>query len=316
MAAPKILPRPGERGGAKNPAAPRGGRGCAKNPADRKFTLPSRFAFHRTIQQVYDRFNILDVYELLTTKEQGIIDYIEKQHANNSTIKAKLCSIYKAYKIQNLESELFKNRIDHYAVIQNVEKDKNKEATKKTTEEGEFIIKHFNDKLEELGEIIQTNNDLVNHWMQEVQLYCILKIYLTYGVLRPSELIDCKITDTDCESNHINVSTKQIIIHHHKNDRKGTKVIDIDDKKLLGILRIGLNKYLITNNHNELYQSSSAFTKLFYTKFGFNPYDLRKAISSKCIENGNVDEIKKLEHNQSHSLQVILDNYNIYSKST
>jgi hypothetical protein len=33
LAAPKILPRPG-------------GRGCAKNPADRKFTLSSRFAFH------------------------------------------------------------------------------------------------------------------------------------------------------------------------------------------------------------------------------------------------------------------------------
>ena len=270
----------------------------------------------RTIQQVYHHFKIEDMNELLKSKEQDIIDYIEKEYNNNSTIKSKLCSIYKAYKILNIESELFKNRIDHYATKQNIDKDKNKETNKKTIEEGDFIIKQFNDKLEELGEIIQTNNDLVNHWMQEVQLYCILKIYLTYGVLRPSELIDCKITDTDCESNHINVSTKQIIIHHHKNDRKGTKVIDIDDKKLLGILRIGLNKYLITNNHNELYQSSSAFTKLFYTKFGFNPYDLRKAISSKCIENGNVDEIKKLEHNQSHSLQVILDNYNIYSKST
>jgi hypothetical protein len=30
---PKILPRPE-------------GRGCAKNPADRKYTLSSRFAFH------------------------------------------------------------------------------------------------------------------------------------------------------------------------------------------------------------------------------------------------------------------------------
>jgi len=164
--------------------------------------------------------------------------------------------------------------------------------------------------------MVQTDTDLLNNWSQEVQLYCILKIYLTYGVLRPSELIDCKITDTDCDDNHINVSTKQIVIHHHKNDRKGTKIIDIDDKKLLGILRVGLNKYVITNNHNELYQSSSAFTKLFNTKFGYNPYDLRKAISSKCITDGNVDEIKKLEHIQSYSLQVILDNYNIYTKAS
>ena len=270
----------------------------------------------RTIQQVYQHFKILDMNELFRTKEQDIIDYIETQYTNNSTIKSKLCSIYKAYKILNIQGELFKNKIDFYAYQQNIKKDKDKETNKKTIEDGDFIIKHFNDKLTELGEMVQDNNDLINHWKNEVQLYCILKIYLTYGVLRPSELIDCKITDYDCEGNHINISTKQIVIHHHKNDRKGTKIIDVDDKKLLGILRVGLGKYLILNQHDELYQSSSAFSKLFHSKFGYNVYDLRKAISSKCIAEGNVDEIKKLEHNQSHSLQVILDNYNIYTKSS
>jgi hypothetical protein len=48
----------------------------------------------------------------------------------------------------------------------------------------------------------------------------------------------------------------------------------------------------------------------------YTPYDLRRAVSSRYIAQGNVDEIKKLEHNQSHSLQVILDNYNVYSKAT
>ena len=65
---------------------------------------------------------------------------------------------------------------------------------------------------------------------QQNQLYCLLKIYLTYGVLRPSDLLHCSITESDCEGNHINVSTKQIVIHHHKNDRKSKKVIDIDDE--------------------------------------------------------------------------------------
>ena len=77
---------------------------------------------------------------------------------------------------------MFKNRIDHYATKQNIEKDKNKETNQKTTEEGDFIIKHFNEKFEELGKIIQEDTDLLNNWKQEVQLYCILKIYLTYGV--------------------------------------------------------------------------------------------------------------------------------------
>jgi hypothetical protein len=43
---------------------------------------------------------------------------------------------------------------------------------------------------------------------------------------------------------------------------------------------------------------------------------LRKAISSKCIAKGDVEQIKKLEHNQGHSIQVVLDYYNVYNKSS
>ena len=50
--------------------------------------------------------------------------------------------------------------------------------------------------------------------------------------------------------------------------------------------------------------------------FEHNVYDLRKAISSKCIAEGNIEEIKKLEHVQGHSLQVVLDYYNVYCKSS
>ena len=46
----------------------------------------------------------------------------------------------------------------------------------------------------------------------------------------------------------------------------------------------------------------------------YTPYDLRRAVSSSCIAQGNVDEIINLEHNQGHSLNVILENYNVYSK--
>jgi hypothetical protein len=182
---------------------------------------------------------------------------------------------------------------------------------KKTTQEGDAIIEYFENKLAELE--IQKDN-----WTQQNQLYCILKIYLTYGVLRPSEIIECKITEKDDEEeNYINILTKQIIIHHHKNDRKGTKVIDIDDDDLVECLRKGLGSYLVLNNNDKLYQSSSAFTKMFKTYFNdYTPYDLRKAISSKCIAQGDIEKIKTLEHNQGHSIQVILDSYNVYSKAT
>jgi hypothetical protein len=107
------------------------------------------------------------------------------------------------------------------------------------------------------------------------------------------------------------------VINNHKNDRKGKKVIDISsDKKLLGILRKGIGFSLVTNQQGELYQSSSAFSKVFMKYFEHNVYDLRKAISSKCIAEGNIEEIKKLEHVQGHSLQVVLDYYNVYCKSS
>jgi uncharacterized protein YcgL (UPF0745 family) len=259
---------------------------------------------------------------LLTTKEKDIIDYIESQYTNNSTIKSKLCSVYKAYKILEIQGGLFKKRIDFYATKQTIIQDENKEQNKKIIEEGNEVIEHFNNHIKELGTNIQNdmieNNDSLNNWGHEVQLYVLLKIYMTYGVLRPGEILNCLISDCECDdnTNYINVNTKQIVINNHKNDRKGKKVIDIDDKKLLGILRTAVGKYLITNNNGELYQSSSAFSKVFCKKFGKNVYDLRKAVSSKCIAEGDVNKIKQLEHNQGHSIQVVLDYYNVYNKSS
>jgi len=78
-----------------------------------------------------------------------------------------------------------------------------------------------------------------------------------------------------------------------------------------------LGDYLITNQSGALYQSSSAFTKTFKNEFDdYTPYDLRKAVSSRCIALNDIEKIKTLEHNQGHSLQVILDNYNVYSKAS
>jgi hypothetical protein len=74
-----------------------------------KKNIPPNFflnSYFRTIQQGYNWFNILDVNELLLTKEQDIIDFIENQFTNDSTIKCKLCSVYKSYKILNVIGEL------------------------------------------------------------------------------------------------------------------------------------------------------------------------------------------------------------------
>jgi integrase len=279
-------------------------------------------SYVRTIKQIHEHFKIDDMRVLLITKEQDIINYIESNYTNNSTIKSKLCSVYKAYKILEIEGNLFKQRIDFYATKQTLKQEETKEDNKKSVDEGNSIVEHFKNHLEDLGKTIQNDtsendNAMINNWSVEVQLFCVLKLYLTYGVIRSSELINCKICDCDGDdtTNYINVNKKQIVINNHKNDRKGKKVIDISsDKKLLGILRKGIGQFLVTTQQGELYQSSSAFSKVFFSRFGFNVYDLRKAISSKFISEGNIEEIKKLEHVQGHDLKTILEFYNVYSK--
>jgi hypothetical protein len=108
---------------------------------------------------------------------------------------------------------MFKSKIDYYVNKQTIHQDKYREFNKKTIAEGDAIIKYFKNKLAEL-ETVQEDN-----WTQQSQMYCILKIYLTYGVLRPSELSDCKITENGCEGNYINVSTKQIVINSNNNSQ-------------------------------------------------------------------------------------------------
>ena len=127
-----------------------------------------------------------------------------------------------------------------------------------------------------------------------------------------------QITDTDegnDKVNYINVMTKKIVIINHKNDKKGSKVIDITDDKLNDILSKGLNQYLVTTQNGELYASSSSFSKMSKSRFNdYNPYDLRKCISSLAISEGDPEKIKMLEYNQGHTLNTILKNYNTYNK--
>jgi len=278
-------------------------------------------SYVRTIKQVHEHFKIDDMRVLLSTKEQDIICYLESNYTNNSTIKSKLCSVFKAYKILEIEGNLFKQRIDFYATKQTLKQEETKQENKKSVDEGDKIISHFKNHLKDLGKKIQNDttendNSMLNNWSIEVQLFCVLKLYLTYGVIRSSELMNCLITDNDCDdnTNYINVNKKQIVINNHKNDRKGKKIIDINDNKLLGILRKGIGRFLVTTQQGELYQSSSAFSKVFMKYFEHNVYDLRKAISSKCVSEGNIEEIKKLEHVQGHDLKTILEFYNVYSK--
>jgi len=70
----------------------------------KKNTLDS---YCRTMEQVFGYFKVEDIHELLSTIEQDIIHYLEEKYESVSTIKSKLCAIYKVYTLLNIESKLF-----------------------------------------------------------------------------------------------------------------------------------------------------------------------------------------------------------------
>ena len=74
----------------------------------KKNTLDS---YCRTMEQVYDNFKVENIHELLSTKEQDIIHYLENKYESISTIKSKLCAMYKVYKLLNIKSESFKKKL-------------------------------------------------------------------------------------------------------------------------------------------------------------------------------------------------------------
>ena len=78
-------------------------------------------------------------------------------------------------------------------------------------------------------------------------------------------------------------------------------------------MKIGLDKHLILSQKNELFKGTSSFSKLFNKYTNNNVYDLRKAISSKAIDEGNKESIERLEYIQGHQLRTILNHYNIYN---
>jgi len=280
-------------------------------------------SYGRTIKQVYDYFKSDDVYSLLQ-KEQEIIAFIEDKYKTNiSSISSKLCGVLKCYTVLNLESKVIKDRIQHFKVLLKVKHDADKEklSDKKSIEEGEEILEHCKNEMNKLGEKVKNDIQLLNTWDITVQMYCVLKIYLDIGNLRGDEVVDMKILDTDTEDkiNYINVKTNQIIIKNHKTEKsQGTRTIDIEDKKLLNILKKGLGKYLITDKNNEPYKTSSKFGEYFKSIIGYNPYDLRKALTSKCIREclteGNTEALERLSDTQGHSLTTMLNNYNTYNQ--
>lgn len=255
--------------------------------------------YYRLIEQLNTHFQW---GEYLNLSAQPICDYIESNWNSISTIKTKLCAIKKIYSIIQLDTTLFQERIKHYLTLNKINVDK--KDNQKTIQEGQQLLEHFQHQLNLLEE------------EKDYQYFCLLKIYLTLGVLRRNEVLYMKVLDTDTDEkiNYIDLNKKQIIIRNHKTETTlPERIIDIQDETLLNTLPQLLNQYLITDKKGQPYLTSSTFSKHFQKKFGYNITDLRKAKVSQAIQEGDTKKIDLLSQIQGHSIDTQLAFYNKYS---
>lgn len=137
-------------------------------------------------------------------------------------------------------------------------------------------------------------------------------IYLNYAVLRNNELYRMRILDTDDGiHNHINITTKQIIIHDHKNQYKdGTRIIDIaQDEELLGLCKLGVGNYVISqvqkNKKGQPYNSTQSLYDMLKKELNIQHRHLRHIKSSIVLATKDLDAIQETAANQGHSIPVM-----------
>ena len=88
---------------------------------DNKNTAETYF---RTIKQLYTHFKANDVNELFQTKTNDIINHLENQYNNISTLKSKYSSLLKAYQILNIKCDYIKYKVDYYRQKETIKQDK------------------------------------------------------------------------------------------------------------------------------------------------------------------------------------------------
>ena len=268
--------------------------------------------YFSTIKQLFNHFNFNYVKKFLY-HENLIIEYLEENYKNYSTLKGKLSSVLMVFKIVNEDSPTIKKKIKDLLILNEIETNSNIEKNKKTQEEGNEIITYFKNEYNKLKEVIK-----INDYNQDFKFFILLRIYLFYGIIRPDEMINIKILNYDGKDNenYINVKNKMLIINNHKNETNaGTKKILLD-KETIDYLKNGLDQYLISSKQGKPYLTSSSFSKAFKKRFNdYNVYDLRKATTSGILRRKKPEEIKKLQYIQGHDLQTQLTNYNIYTNN-
>jgi hypothetical protein len=157
--------------------------------------------YYSTIKQIFNHFNFNYVKEFLYN-ENLIIEYLEDNYKNYSTLKEKLSRVSMVFKIVNEESPKIKKKIKDLLILNEIETKKNIQQNKKTQEEGNEIIAYFKNEYNKFMKVIKKND-----YNQDFNFFILLRIYLFYGIIRPDEMINIQILNYDGGDieNYINI---------------------------------------------------------------------------------------------------------------
>ena len=86
--------------------------------------------YFSTIKQLFNHFNFYYVKEFLYN-ENLIIEYLEENYKNYSTLKGKLSSVLKVFKMFNKSSNQLKKKINDLLILDEIQTSKNTQENKK-----------------------------------------------------------------------------------------------------------------------------------------------------------------------------------------
>ena len=88
--------------------------------------------YFSTIKQIFNHFNFYYVKEFLYN-ENLVIQYLEENYKNISTLKSKFSSVLMVFKLFNKPSNQLKTKINNLIILNDIETSKNTQKNKKNT---------------------------------------------------------------------------------------------------------------------------------------------------------------------------------------
>mmetsp|Transcript_10377 Transcript_10377/g.13550 ORF Transcript_10377/g.13550 Transcript_10377/m.13550 type:complete len:444 (+) Transcript_10377:2383-3714(+) len=247
------------------------------------FTTSSKKSYLNSFKNIHNHFKA-DDYRQLLKDPQPIINFIYATYDKDSSKKSHtstLLFILKSF-CPNDENEikiceLNKVLSNNLTAKRSNENDDNKLPIGKAY----ALMEHMKSK----------KNDVFAH------------LVLNYGVLRPDELYNLKVLDTDNdEDNYINISTKMLIINKHKTLRQyGVKRIKMDDE-IINMVKDKLGGHVFTNQKNEPYETGKGLTDKIKRDYGCSIYDIRKMKTSIVLKDNNETEREQVAKFQGHEV--------------